>query len=211
MTHYSWTCQQTGGNPTSCTNAQYKAIIPPTDTDPQCYEYRLPRQCSYGVVSADKSQETSTGPLTISFVNQLPISTYPYAPGACRPPVDGKPRVVCDADPFTSISSTLFGFTLPSSVTQKQGNCRVIFDSTDTCAKREDTITFKGVPYPPACPDPTNPACNPVVYTSSGKVCIRLTDKFKNIVTHVPATQVTITGSLTTESYIKTDTSRYSL
>jgi hypothetical protein len=128
----------------------------------------------------------------------------------CRPALDGKPRVVCDADPFTTISSTLTSFTLPSSVTQKQANCRVIFDAADTCSPREDTIAFKGVPEPPNCTtDPTNPAC--IAETSSGKVCIRLTDKFKNIVTHIPATQVTITGVLDTQSYIKTDTSQYSL
>ncbi len=190
-------------------SSQWKPLPVPTDTDGACKEYRLPRQCSYGVATADKSQETSTGPLTISLVNQLPTSTSPYAPGACRPPVDGKPRVVCDADPFTAISSTLTSFTLPSTVTQKQGNCRVIFDSVDTCAPREDKIIFKGVPVPPVCPDSTNPACDPIV--SSGSVCIRLTDKFKNIVTHIPATQVTITGDLKTESYIETDTSRYSL
>jgi hypothetical protein len=119
VTNYTWSCTSGGGTAASC-NAQYKPIGTPDPIDGQCLEYRLPRQCSYGVKTSDKTQETSTGPLTISLVNQLPTSTSPYAPGACRPPVDGKPRIVCDADPFTTITSTLTSFTLPSSVTQKQ-------------------------------------------------------------------------------------------
>lgn len=49
------------------------------------------------------------------------------------------------------------------------------------------------------------------VDTTDQKVCIQLTDKFKNIVTYADATKVTITGTVGTNSYIKSDTSQYSL
>jgi hypothetical protein len=141
-------------------------------------------------------------------VSQLPTSTSPYAPGTCRAPVDGKPRVVCDADPFTTISSTLTSFTLPSSVTQKQGSCRVIFDSPDTCAPREDIITFKGIPVKDKClPLSDHPEC---ITTDEKKVCIQLKDKFGNTVIK-DATQVTIKSNLATNSYITSDTAQYSL
>lgn len=205
ITNYTWSCTSGGGTVASC-SAQYKPIGIPDPTDGQCDEYRLPRQCSYGVATVDKTQETSTGPLLISLINQLPISTSPYAAGDCRPPVDGKPRVVCDADPFITISSTLTSFTLPSSVTQKQGNCRVIFDSADTCASREDVITFTGIPT--KCdPLSDHPEC---MTTDEKKVCIQLKDKFGNIVSK-DANQVTITSDIAKNSYIESDTTQYSL
>lgn len=174
-----------------------------------CDETRSPSQCVYSVKDEYKAQPTQDGPLNLPIFKN-PADTNNIA-SECRPPVDGKPRVVCDADPFTTISSTLTSFTLPSSVTQKQGNCRVIFDSADTCAKREDTIIFKGVPVKPICPDSTNPDCGVTVDTTNQKVCIQLTDKFKNIVTYADATKVTITGTVGTNTYIKSDTSQYSL
>ncbi|MFZ2256108.1 MAG: hypothetical protein WAW59_01020 [Patescibacteria group bacterium] len=100
---------------------------------------------------------------------------------ACRPPVDGKPRILCDADPFTNITGTLSSFTLSGSVTQKTGLCRVIFDAPDVCSPREDVITIK--PVTPEC-DPTVKNINDPKYcprtVAETTVCLKLTDKFGN-------------------------------
>ena len=192
MTHYSWSCQQVGGDPVSCTNAQYKPLAVPTATDGACGETRLPPQCIYSVKNADKNLSTQDGPLTITLASTT----------ACRAPVDGKPRVVCDT--YTgAITTSLVDFTLPGSVTQKTGTCHVVFDAPDTCFPRQDDITITA--KTPGCDetikDETNPSyCKREVINNT--VCVKLSDKYGNpVYNYATNTIISILGKVESNSY----------
>ena len=187
MTRYSWSCQQAGGNPVSCTNAQYKPLDPTS-----CNETRLPPQCIYSVKNADKSISTQDGPLTLTLASTT----------ACRAPVDGKPRVVCTASTGT-ITTSLAGFTLPQAVTQKAGTCQVVFDAPDTCSPRSDTINI--IPTTPQCDpqikDDKNPAYCPRTIVNN-TVCVKLADKYGNpVYNYATNTIISILGKVESNSY----------
>ena len=230
-TTYTWTCEKAWSTPASCT-AYYKPMSTApgqcderyTVTDPRnpiSHPPRLPEQCSYSVVANQPAismtwltMSTQDGPSVVS-ITWTTLSNNGYTlKSTCDIPTDWTPRLDCSADPFTTITSTLTSFTLPSSVTQRTGNCRVIFDSADTCTPREDTINIK--PFPDC--DPTISDFNNSRYCPREirrDVCIQLNDKFGNPVNdYATGSIVSVLGPVRSNPYFEkynagTDTTVY--
>ncbi len=199
-TTYTWTCQKAGWTPVSC-NAYYKELEDPTVNNGACKERysvndprnplrhppRLPDQCRYSVILNQPRismtggvMSTQTGPTVVALTWGYLRSTNGIT-WNCQPPLNGRPRIVCDADSFTQITGTLSGFTLPSTVTQRVGSCQVIFDAPDVCAPKTDTITTRAVT--PEC-DPRITDVNNTRYcrtrVTNDNVCVEIKDAFWN-------------------------------
>lgn len=217
-TTYTWKCQKTGTTAATC-NAYYKPLCIPTATDGCCGETRanpnawsdltkrtdLP-QCRYSALLNNTTYALS------GWV--MPTQTWPVTLGInsttnCRPPVDGKPRIICDSDPFSTIVGTLTSFTLPSTVTQKIGRCTIKFDAADVCIPRTtDTVDLKAYPCDITITNPSSPlyckwnACDPSISDSrhpfyclreviTDNVCTKLTDGFGNPVYNYATNKIT--------------------
>lgn len=200
-TTYTWSCEK-AGSPTVTCNAYSKPLCVPSATNGCCDERmkaddpanttqfghppRLVDQCSYSVIPdqagismTGKVIKTQDGPIVVSLTWAYQLSKNGVT-WNCQPPVDGKPRIVCDSDLSIKIAWTLRSFTLPSSITQSVGSCRVIFDAPDVCKKwTEDTITTKAfADCDPRITDYTNPKYCPTQVEKA--VCVRIEDKFWN-------------------------------
>lgn len=204
---YTWTCEKTWSPTVSC-NAYYKPLCIPSATDGCCDERRAandpnnitqfghpPRkrdQCSYSVIPNQPGismtgniLSTQNGP-TIVYLTGGAAQSMNGVTWNCQMPVGGRPRVVCSADPFTTITTTsLSRFTLPSSVTQRIGSCRIIFDAPDVCSPREDVIRIDATAVDPEkcnpnITDPGDPRFCGWVSTANERICVSLQDKFWN-------------------------------
>jgi len=89
-------------------------------------------------------------------------------------------------------------------VTQKAGNCKVIFDAVDVCDPRQDTINIK--PFPDC--DPTISDFSDSRYcpreVRNNNVCVQLTDKFGNAVSdYATGSIVSVLGPVKSNPYFE--------
>lgn len=198
-TTYDWTCTKAWGTTASC-KAYYKPLTVVTVDNGACEERysvtdprnplrhppRLPDQCEYSLITNQPRigmtggvLRTQDGPTVVALTWAYLQSTNGIA-WNCQAPIDGKPRIVCEADPFVNITGTLSWFTLPSTVTQGIGNCRVIFDAPDVCKKKEEWFRTKAfADCDPTITDYRNTKyCD--TYVEDACVNIKIEDKYWN-------------------------------